>query len=227
LDNIKEVEVGGKLFKILNNIPPEYQALVDALSNFYYACGSQKLCGACFAGKLEAYYDDGKKRIDPQWRRKGCCGYCPNLSSTGCVQKPVGCASYNCSMLNQLLPARLKGYRIARVASRAFHWGHPGAGCYSRELAKVSEHNYTPEALRQMRASADTINRWTRWIKMTGWKPDWEKMQEITRAEPGTFVEIVSSHPAGTSQGGKEVNMATPKKKTLKSKKSTRKTYGK
>lgn len=139
-----ELTVGDRKFQILDNVPEEYTALEQAISRLFYLCGSKTLCGACFQGKLldhgycysikyeltAIYQDIAVKRklvSKTPWKSYGCCGRCSSLSAQGCVQKPLGCASWQCQYISMLLPERISNF-LAAPASRiaAPNWNRPG-----------------------------------------------------------------------------------------------------
>lgn len=183
---MSQLQIGDKTFVIFDNIPAEYIALVDAISAFYYACESKTLCGACFQGKL-----------DRPLEYKGCCGSCPNLSSTGCVQKPVGCARYSCFKLDMLVPEAFKSdfYKLISYNTGLFNntgaYDHPGNGCYPDTVKRVSEYNYPPDVLARLAAAAKEVEALTERLKLSGYKPDWLMLETKLKAESGSL----TAHP--------------------------------
>lgn len=119
LVNIRTDEYGGnnaaRLVKALQTEEtPAHKALREAAEEFWFTAGSRKVCGDCFAGKLE----------HSTHTTHGCCGGCPALSDEGCVQKNAMCAAFGCSHLKKtLIPEELKGeaYSITDAAAR-FDW---------------------------------------------------------------------------------------------------------
>lgn len=68
---------------------PVVEEFVQAMSDLWNRTGISAICGACFREELS-------KEFGCSLKNRGCCGTCPNLSSTGCIAKPMGCASFLC-----------------------------------------------------------------------------------------------------------------------------------
>lgn len=166
-------------FVILDNIPPEYTRLTDAISALFYACGSQKLCGACFAGKLDL--GNGWQKRRPS---SGCCQGCENLGPAGCLQKPLGCASWTCEWLRALVPVRVVRFKndaLGILRERGVYVDAFRTGGFAQR--------HTASQLRAMLRVAIRVERVVAWMKRTGYpQPDWEKMKQVTNAEEGAFV---------------------------------------
>jgi len=225
---MSEVMVAGKVFNILDNVPEEYTALSDAISELFYVCGSQKLCGACFQGKLLDYnYMDAvarpnyavhkdivldrRKPSDTSWASHGCCSFCKNLSSQGCVQKPLGCAAWQCPYSMLLLPARVSRF-IGVVGSFQAECHTRYDGVFARwlkkrisceqstwrrdlfsyfRLAAFENTAFTKRDLEVLTIAARRIKRITNWLQRTGLnKPNWPLIEKITRAEPGVLIDV-------------------------------------
>lgn len=211
--------MGNKLFEILDNVPEEYTALSDAISRIFYVCGSGKLCGACFRGELVDYsartvpYQHIRKsriRNPRAFESNGCCGSCSHLSATGCVQKPLGCAGWQCPYSANLLPERISiflgvemhtrggQYSTARRPRRNSlkFWVSNKLSCengWRRDIfsffrIKGFDTPLTQQDKHWLKVAAKRVNRIADWLERTGLnKPNWPLMEKITRAEPGTL----------------------------------------
>lgn len=196
------LQVGEETFKILDNIPQEYTDLTNAISALFYACGSKKLCGACFAGKLQDY-----AARDFKYPRKsnGCCGHCSNLSAVGCVQKPIGCASWLCTYTAALIPEKL----LRLLGNDSGHCCTETRALLQKQIKRYTgvdmssffrlegfkygtgwdrKHiqNLTPKQRRGLRLVTKRVKVAVRWAEKN-FKPNWPLMQRITRAEPGAL----------------------------------------
>jgi len=203
-------------FVIVNNVPPEYTALTDAISEFLYACGSKTMCGACFGGRFSAagYNPAYTKEENGKLVSAGCCASnCPLLGSTGCVQKPYGCAHYVCSRLEHVVPAQLLR-RFRHYLARSYF---PGKSAWIEGLREAAVQPWRPDWIRSAVLATQRIKRLTKWLKLTGWHPNWPLVEKLSGAEPGTLTGAQGSNVEGKEE---HITMA---KKTLKSK-STKKT---
>jgi hypothetical protein len=172
-------------------LPPEYEQLRDAATRFFYACGSRKLCGACFEGNLMTYTGafvlrPGEERViwDKQYRSRGCCIPCKNLGETACTDKPLGCAAYVCYKLEGLIPGRLLG-RAQQLKKKV--WA-VSASIGSEGMTWDRKRKFLKEERLRMRALAHSFNRMTRWIELTGWHPNWPLVEVLTKAIPDSLV---------------------------------------
>lgn len=172
-----------KELRIINNIPAEYTALSDALSKLMYAAGSQKLCGACFEGKLHAKvwleYKDGTAIS------RGCCGGCKNLAFKGCVQKPVGCAGFSCDGLRFLLPERII-QAVEVILRHAFVYPTTGRSCYSSTIEQVLEYHFKRAELSRLQTATARVVKLTRWLEKN-FKPNWPFVARVTKADGGVL----------------------------------------
>lgn len=215
---MSQLKVGNKLFEILDNVPEEYTALSDAISRLFYVCGSGKLCGACFQGKLINYSCRTASDITIRSFRKlhprayeshGCCGNCPNLSTTGCVQKPLGCAAWQCPYSAILLPERVSFFLSGNFGIDAepsayrrrsqgllygtlSRWLHKRTGRFLFDFFRIRGFDVPLDAkgLKALTIAAKRVNRISDWLERTGLnKPNWPLMEKITRAEKGVLYE--------------------------------------
>jgi hypothetical protein len=151
--------------------------LVDAISDMFLSCGSWALCSACFAGKLHTDHK-GSPGIS-----KGCCGGCRNLSATGCVQKPLGCALGTCSMMLTFLPRRLRDFlwRAEEWLVRRSIWTAP-----LRTLGFQIKHSN--DQLKAMLILAKRFRRVVAWMKRTGYpRQNGPLLDKVMNADSGTF----------------------------------------
>lgn len=212
--------VGDKTFNILSNVPEEYTALVDAISSLFYVLGSKKLCGACFQGKLlydsyaqwlrndksaresELAQDVAKGSHLSHWPSNGCCGRCPNLSTEGCVQKPLGCAMWTCYYTRTLLPKEVLDFlgdpRSSHKASLKFWLAKRlGYDIFSFFRIQGLSVPLDTQKRRVLRIAANRVQKVAVWLERTH-KTNWPLMEKITYAAPGTFTD---GDKAGAAQG--------------------------
>lgn len=200
----KKITVAGREFNILSNVPQEYTAFVDAISELFYYAGSRTLCGACFQHKLR------------YGTSNGCCGGCLNLSTEGCVQKPIGCALWTCTMIEDLLPPRILRFLNGNYKKRnGWHnrdwnlWSWLSRRGIPMSCFRIQGFDIPCSAKmrRTFVVATKRVHRVLEWQRKQKWQPNWAKMEKLTHANPGTFT---NSDQAGAASGSTRPKRSIP-----------------
>ena len=112
------------------------RAITRDLEKFWSRTGMSKDCAACIKGP-----------------RGGCCHGCKYLGPTGCTYKPIGCAFWMCSELEDKYPKHLKFLEtLIPKLTIVRRWGsHHASALGLRRDYKHPLINVRPEILVQIR----------------------------------------------------------------------------